>query len=68
MIYFAKRNLKLFFKDKVAVSCSLIGVLVVLGLYLVFLGDTLLSGLKDLDQAKFLIDSWLMAGVLLLCQ
>ena len=40
------RNLKLYFKDKGAVFFSLLGVLIVIGLYILFLGDTFTDGLK----------------------
>lgn len=69
MILFAKRNLKLFFRDKSAVFFSLLAVLIVMGLYAFFLGDQLVSGFDDIDGvkikgAKFLMDSWLIAGIL----
>lgn len=69
MILFAKRNLKLFFRDKSTVFFSLLAVLIVIGLYAFFLGDQLVSGFDDVDGvkiegAKFLMDSWLIAGIL----
>ena len=39
MISFVSRNLKVFFRDKTAVFFSLLAVLIVLGLYIFFLGD-----------------------------
>lgn len=69
MILFAKRNLKLFFRDKSVVIFSLLAVFIVIGLYAFFLGDQLVSGFDDIDGvkikgAKFLMDSWLIAGIL----
>ena len=64
MIAFAKRNLKLFFRDKSSVFFSLLSVLIVLGLYVLFLGDQLVSSMKDVTGANRLMDSWIMAGIL----
>lgn len=69
MILFAKRNLKLFFRDKSTVFFSLLAVLIVIGLYAFFLGDQLVSGFDEvggvkLEGARFIMDSWLIAGVL----
>lgn len=69
MILFAKRNLKLFFRDKSSVFFSLLAVLIVIGLYAFFLGNQLVnsfdnvSGIK-IEGTKFLMDSWLIAGIL----
>ena len=52
MIAFAKRNLKLFFRDKSSVFFSLLSVLIVLGLYVLFLGDQLVSSMKDVTGAN----------------
>jgi len=59
-----ERNLKVFFRDKTAVFFSLLGVLIILGLYVLFLGDLTVKGLGDLPGARFLVDSWIMAGLL----
>lgn len=66
MITFAKRNLKLFFRDKGAVFFSLLAVIIVIGLYILFLGDQLVKDLDNnqVDNARFLMNSWLIAGVL----
>ncbi|MDD4543026.1 MAG: ABC transporter permease, partial [Clostridia bacterium] len=40
MIVFTKRNLMVFFKDKSAVFFSLLATLIIVALYLLFLGDT----------------------------
>lgn len=64
MIRFARRNLKVFFRDRSSVFFSLLAVLIVLGLYLLFLGDQLVSSFKELKGAERLIDSWIMAGIL----
>lgn len=65
MITFAKRNLKVFFRDKSSVFFSLLAVLIVLGLYVMFLGDQLIKGMGDkLSKPDQLMDSWIMAGIL----
>ncbi|WP_242822990.1 ABC transporter permease [Syntrophobotulus glycolicus] len=58
------RNLNVFFRDKTSVFFSLLGVLIIIGLYVLFLGDLVISDLGEIKGARFLIDSWIMAGVL----
>ncbi len=65
MISFAKRNLKVYFRDKSSVFFSLLAVLIVLGLYILFLGDQLVRSVSDtVTGANRLMDSWIMAGIL----
>ncbi|MDF2836474.1 MAG: transporter, partial [Paenibacillus sp.] len=64
MIVIAKRNLKLFFRDRTAVAMSFLSVFIILGLYVLFLGNTLKSNLPDAPGIQFLLDSWVMAGIL----
>ena len=64
MIGFMIRNLKVFFKDKSAVFFSLLSVFIVIGLYMVFLGETLSSSFSHMDGAQYLMDSWIVAGLL----
>lgn len=59
-----KRNVRLFFRDKTAVFFSLLAVLIIIGLYAMFLGDVWLSQFPGIDGARFLMDSWLIAGLL----
>lgn len=60
---FASRNIKVYFRDRAAVLYSLLGVLIVVGLYTVFLGDNLTSGLGSLQNGKLLVNGWLVAGI-----
>lgn len=60
----AKRNLKIFFRDKTTVFFSFLAVFIILGLYIVFLGDLMASGLQGVAEVNFLINSWVMAGIL----
>lgn len=64
MIGFAKRNLLLFFKDKSAVFFSLLAVFIIIGLYALFLGDVWTSEYQEIANIRFLMDSWIMAGLL----
>ena len=63
MLAFAGRNLKVFFKDRASVFFSLLAVFIIIGLYVFFLGDVWVSG-NDLPGIRFLMDSWIMAGLL----
>ena len=64
MRYLLKRNLLIFFRDKSSVFFSLLGVIVIIGLYVLFLGDMMVKGMGDMPGARFLMDSWIMAGLL----
>ena len=52
MINFTLRNLRVFFKDKTAVFFSLLAVFVIIGLYVLFLGNVL-------RMLKMLGSSWI---------
>lgn len=61
MFTLAKRNIKLHFKDKSAVLFSFLSVFITLGLYILFLKDTISSkGLLDQD---ILTHSWMISGL-----
>lgn len=67
MLSFARRNLKIFFRDKTSVFFSLLSCFIILGLYILFLGDTYAEGMKDLldkDTTKLLVGVWTMAGLI----
>lgn len=63
-----KRNLRIFFRDKASVFFSLLGVIIIMGLYVLFLGDLILGSVASVpgigENARFLMDSWIMGGVL----
>ncbi|WOC31392.1 MULTISPECIES: ABC transporter permease [Caproicibacterium] len=64
MLNFAARNIKLFFREKSAVFFSFLTVLIILGLYVVFLNDIWLQSLPEgIPQVKVLANSWLIAGI-----
>ena len=64
MIQLVKRNLKIFFRDRTTVFFSLLSVFIIIGLYVFFLGDMLASGMPEIENARFLMDSWIMAGLI----
>ncbi|MBN2696103.1 MAG: ABC transporter permease, partial [Bacilli bacterium] len=63
-----KRNLRIFFRDKASVFFSLFGVIIIIGLYVLFLGDLISGDIAQIPQigskARFLMDSWIMGGVI----
>ncbi len=64
MITLIKRNLKLFFKDKTVVMFSLLSTLIVLGLYITFLGRLTFKELADYPDVDILTGAWVMSGIL----
>lgn len=62
MINFAGRNLKIFLRQKSAVFFSLLGVFVIIGLYVVFLGDVWATEF-DLPDKDVLMNNWIIAGI-----
>lgn len=63
-----QRNLWMFFRDRSAVFFSFLSVLIIIGLYALFLADTQVKSLKsmvgDIADIRFLVDSWIMGGLL----
>lgn len=58
------RSLRLYFRDKGSVFFSLLAVLIVFGLYALFLGDVYTDSLSDLGPgAGLLVSAWTMAGM-----
>lgn len=64
MIGFAKRNLKVYFRDRTSVFFSLLAVFIIIGLYVLFLGDTWASNIEGVKDGRQLMDAWIMAGLL----
>lgn len=64
MISFVSRNLKVFFRDKTAVFFSLLAVLIVLGLYIFFLGDVWIDSFPNIKGVKNLMNYWIIAGLI----
>ncbi len=64
MLNLAQRNMKIFFRQKSAVFFSLLGVFIILGLYILFLGDVWKDGYSDVPDIEILMNSWIMAGMI----
>ena len=64
MISFVSRNLKVFFRDKTAVFFSLLTVLIILGLYIFFLGDVWVDSFPNIKGVKNLMNCWIIAGLI----
>jgi multidrug/hemolysin transport system permease protein len=64
MSYLIKRNLLIFFRQKSSVFFSLLGVFIIIGLYALFLGDMMVKGMTGMKGSRFLMDSWIIAGIL----
>ncbi|WP_203248837.1 ABC transporter permease [Sporosarcina beigongshangi] len=64
MLAFAKRNILLYFRDKSTVFFSLLAVIILVALYVLFLGDMTAKQLPDFPTKKALLMSWFIAGML----
>jgi multidrug/hemolysin transport system permease protein len=66
------RNLRLFFRDRLNVFFSLLGAIVLFGLYTLFLGNLQTAGLVNTipgattAEVEAFIDSWMFAGIVLI--
>lgn len=63
-----KRNLLLFFRDKASVFFSFLSVLIILGLYILFLSDMQVLNIEQIagkvPGISALVNSWVMAGLI----
>lgn len=66
MINIAKRNLKIYFRQKSTVFFSLMSVFIIILLYVLFLGKNLTSSLDSngINGVENLVNSWVMAGII----
>lgn len=64
MTALTKRNLLVFFRDKSAVFFSFLAVIIIIGLYALFLGDVWVSSFNNMSGVRYMMDSWIMAGIL----
>ncbi|MBQ8179717.1 MAG: ABC transporter permease [Candidatus Methanomethylophilaceae archaeon] len=64
MLALAWRNSLCYFRDRASVVFSLMGVLVVVLLYLLFLRNMLIDAYPDLPGMDGLIDAWVLSGIL----
>lgn len=62
------RNLKLYFRDRTAVFMSMLTVLIIIGLYAIFLGNNMEQMFEQAAQKKTgiteLVNTWVIAGIL----
>ncbi|HNZ50883.1 MAG TPA: ABC transporter permease [Bacilli bacterium] len=63
MINIAKRNIRLFFRDKTSVFFSSLSVIIIMSLYVLFLGDMMSNWEGGVTGVRFLMDSWIVAGL-----
>ena len=64
MTGFTLRNLRIFFRDKSAVFFSLLASFIIIGLYVLFLGDVWVSSFEKIPHIRQVMDNWIMAGLL----
>ncbi|MCM3757239.1 ABC transporter permease [Sporosarcina aquimarina] len=64
MMTVAKRNILLYFRDKSALFFSLLAVIILVALYGTFLGNLISDSLPDFPAKKWLLLSWIFAGIL----
>lgn len=60
----AKRCSLTYFRDRQSVFFSLMGVIIVVLLYLLFLRNTLIESYPDIPGMDSLIDAWVLSGIL----
>ena len=61
---FTKRNILLYFRDKVDVFFSLFAVLILIAFYIVFLGDLTAEAIPEFPSKEALLVTWFIAGIL----
>lgn len=68
LINLIKRNLLMFFRSKSEVFFSFLSVIIIIGLYVLFLSDLQVQNIKqivgDMDGIPALVNSWVMAGLI----
>ncbi|WP_025784480.1 ABC transporter permease [Sporosarcina sp. D27] len=64
MMAVTKRNILLYFRDKSALFFSLLAVIILVVLYGTFLGNLISDSLPDFLAKKWLLLSWIFAGIL----
>ena len=64
MLDFALRNMVLFCKDKAALVLSFLAEFIVIGLYILFMRDNLISGFSGVKEIEALLDAWMIAGLM----
>jgi multidrug/hemolysin transport system permease protein len=68
VLQLTKRNIKLFLRNKAEVFFSFLSVFIILGLYVLFLGDVQIQNLKSMvggnfPEVEILVYAWMMSGL-----
>ena len=58
----ASRHLKLYFRDKTSVFFSMLSVFIIIGLYVLFLGELVSN--DQIEGYRNMMDQWIMSGVI----
>lgn len=64
MIGFMGRNLKVYLRDRASVMMSLLSLFIIMGLHVLFLGDVYTKNFDYIPNARQLMDSVTMAGLI----
>lgn len=68
LLSLTKRNLAMFFRSKSQVFFSFLSVIIIVGLYVLFLSDLQVMNIKqtvgDIEGIPALVNSWVMAGLI----
>ncbi|HBF0595408.1 TPA: ABC transporter permease [Clostridioides difficile] len=64
MFNLAQRNIMIFLRNKRGVFSSFLGAIIVIGIYVIFLGENLKEGYPNIKDIDILMNSWAMAGII----
>lgn len=64
MLALVKRNLKLFFRNRMGAAMSLLAALLAFFIYIGFLKDNLVQTWGNMPNAKQVLDTWMMGGII----
>ncbi len=63
-----KRNIKVYYRDKISVFFSFLSILIIIMLYALFLGNIQVDSIKEsagnVEGIRYLVDTWIMAGII----
>lgn len=64
MFNIAQRNIMIFLRNKRGVFSSFLGAIIVIAIYVIFLGENLKEGYPNIKDIDILMNSWAMAGII----
>ncbi len=68
ILMLASRNIRVFVRNRMSVFFSFLSVIIIIALYVLFLGKVQVDGIRnvvgDMQGIRPLVDSWIMAGLL----